>query len=68
MWEHPATRDNVATLRRRGVVVMPPDSGRLTGRDSGAGRLPDPTEIGLLGDLLLDDPEALPETCPVHGS
>ena len=60
MWEHPATRDNVATLRRRGVVVMPPDSGRLTGRDSGAGRLPDPTEIGLLGDLLLDDPEALP--------
>lgn len=60
MWEHPATQHNVATLRDRGATVMPPDSGRLTGRDSGAGRLPDPGEIGLLGDLLLDAPEALP--------
>ncbi|GAB11050.1 phosphopantothenoylcysteine decarboxylase/phosphopantothenoylcysteine synthetase [Gordonia araii NBRC 100433] len=60
MWEHPATQDNVALLRRRGATVMPPASGRLTGRDSGAGRLPDPGEIGLLGDLLLDEPDALP--------
>lgn len=60
MWEHPATQHNVATLRDRGATVMPPDSGRLTGRDSGAGRLPDPGEIGLLGDLLLDAPGALP--------
>jgi phosphopantothenoylcysteine decarboxylase/phosphopantothenate--cysteine ligase len=45
MWEHPATRDNVATLRRRGAVVIEPAVGRLTGADSGAGRLPEPAEI-----------------------
>jgi phosphopantothenoylcysteine decarboxylase / phosphopantothenate---cysteine ligase len=45
MWEHPATRDNVQTLRRRGVVVIEPASGRLTGVDSGTGRLPEPEEI-----------------------
>ncbi|MFT4201314.1 bifunctional phosphopantothenoylcysteine decarboxylase/phosphopantothenate--cysteine ligase CoaBC [Gordonia sp. (in: high G+C Gram-positive bacteria)] len=60
MWEHPATVDNVATLRRHGATVMPPASGRLTGRDSGAGRLPEPGEIALLGDLLLEEPESLP--------
>lgn len=60
MWEHPATVDNVATLRAHGSVVLTPDSGRLTGTDSGAGRLPEPAEIGLLGDLLLARPDALP--------
>ncbi|MFD5192050.1 bifunctional phosphopantothenoylcysteine decarboxylase/phosphopantothenate--cysteine ligase CoaBC [Streptomyces sp. NPDC058357] len=45
MWEHPATRDNVATLRRRGAVVIEPAVGRLTGVDTGKGRLPDPGEI-----------------------
>ncbi|MFD4986845.1 bifunctional phosphopantothenoylcysteine decarboxylase/phosphopantothenate--cysteine ligase CoaBC [Streptomyces sp. NPDC058374] len=45
MWEHPATRENVATLRRRGAVVIEPSVGRLTGADSGKGRLPDPGEI-----------------------
>ena len=40
MWLHPATRDNVALLRSRGVVVMEPASGRLTGADTGPGRLP----------------------------
>jgi len=45
MWEHPATVDNVATLRRRGVVVLEPASGRLTGVDTGKGRLPEPDEI-----------------------
>lgn len=45
MWEHPATRENVATLRRRGAVVIEPSVGRLTGVDTGKGRLPDPTEI-----------------------
>ena len=45
MWEHPATKDNVATLRRRGIVVLEPAVGRLTGADSGAGRLPDPEQI-----------------------
>ncbi|WP_182875741.1 bifunctional phosphopantothenoylcysteine decarboxylase/phosphopantothenate--cysteine ligase CoaBC [Microbispora sp. H10670] len=45
MWEHPATRANVATLRERGAVVIEPASGRLTGADTGPGRLPDPAEI-----------------------
>jgi phosphopantothenoylcysteine decarboxylase / phosphopantothenate---cysteine ligase len=45
MWEHPATVANVETLRARGVIVMEPDVGRLTGVDSGKGRLPDPTQI-----------------------
>jgi phosphopantothenoylcysteine decarboxylase / phosphopantothenate---cysteine ligase len=45
MWEHPATRDNVATLRRRGAIVIEPAEGRLTGKDTGKGRLPDPGEI-----------------------
>src|SRR3954470_24141267 len=45
MWEHAATQENVATLRRRGVIVLEPAVGRLTGADSGKGRLPDPEEI-----------------------
>ncbi|WP_089103262.1 bifunctional phosphopantothenoylcysteine decarboxylase/phosphopantothenate--cysteine ligase CoaBC [Streptomyces hyaluromycini] len=45
MWEHPATQENVATLRRRGAVVVEPAVGRLTGVDTGKGRLPDPAEI-----------------------
>ncbi|MFI6388235.1 bifunctional phosphopantothenoylcysteine decarboxylase/phosphopantothenate--cysteine ligase CoaBC [Nonomuraea sp. NPDC050547] len=45
MWDHPATRANVATLRERGALVIDPASGRLTGADTGPGRLPDPEEI-----------------------
>src|SRR5699024_2263063 len=45
MWEHPATIANVALLRERGVHVLDPDSGRLTGTDSGPGRLPEPEQI-----------------------
>jgi phosphopantothenoylcysteine decarboxylase / phosphopantothenate---cysteine ligase len=45
MWLHPATRANVETLRSRGVVVLDPASGRLTGSDTGPGRLPEPEEI-----------------------
>lgn len=45
MWEHPATRENVATLRRRGAIVLEPAVGRLTGKDTGKGRLPEPEEI-----------------------
>ena len=60
MWEHPATQANVATLRERGATVVTPASGRLTGRDTGAGRLPEPQEIALLGELLLDRSDALP--------
>jgi phosphopantothenoylcysteine decarboxylase/phosphopantothenate--cysteine ligase len=60
MWEHPATRANVATLRSRGVVVAEPASGRLTGKDTGKGRLPEPAEIVELARLLLAAPSALP--------
>jgi phosphopantothenoylcysteine decarboxylase/phosphopantothenate--cysteine ligase len=45
MWEHPATVANVATLRSRGIVVLEPAEGRLTGADTGKGRLPEPDEI-----------------------
>jgi phosphopantothenoylcysteine decarboxylase/phosphopantothenate--cysteine ligase len=45
MWEHPATRANVATLRERGCLVLEPASGRLTGPDSGPGRLPEPEQL-----------------------
>jgi phosphopantothenoylcysteine decarboxylase / phosphopantothenate---cysteine ligase len=45
MWENPATKDNVATLRKRGFLVLDPAVGKLTGEDSGVGRLPDTTEI-----------------------
>jgi phosphopantothenoylcysteine decarboxylase / phosphopantothenate---cysteine ligase len=45
MWEHPATQANVATLRARGVHVLDPAVGRLTGADTGRGRLPEPAEI-----------------------
>lgn len=45
MWQHPATEANVATLRQRGAVVLEPAVGRLTGADSGPGRLPEPESI-----------------------
>jgi phosphopantothenoylcysteine decarboxylase / phosphopantothenate---cysteine ligase len=53
MWLHPATQDNVATLRRRGAVVLPPAVGRLTGPDSGPGRLPEPADVAALAELVL---------------
>ena len=45
MWQHPATVANVAVLRERGVHVLDPEDGRLTGADSGPGRLPEPPTI-----------------------
>jgi phosphopantothenoylcysteine decarboxylase / phosphopantothenate---cysteine ligase len=45
MWEHPATQANVATLRSRGCVVIEPAVGRLTGADTGKGRLPEPDAL-----------------------
>jgi phosphopantothenoylcysteine decarboxylase/phosphopantothenate--cysteine ligase len=53
MWEHPATQANVTTLRARGCVVIDPAVGRLTGADSGKGRLPDPAEIYAVCTRLL---------------
>jgi len=60
MWQHPATVDNVATLRKRGSVVLEPASGRLTGADSGPGRLPEPEEIVTFAELLLARPDGVP--------
>ncbi|MDQ0869291.1 phosphopantothenoylcysteine decarboxylase/phosphopantothenate--cysteine ligase [Arthrobacter sp. V1I9] len=45
MWQHAATQANVETLRSRGVAVLEPATGRLTGSDSGPGRLPEPEVI-----------------------
>ncbi|MBB2987825.1 bifunctional phosphopantothenoylcysteine decarboxylase/phosphopantothenate synthase [Terracoccus luteus] len=45
MWDHPATRANVALLRERGCHVIEPAAGRLTGTDTGPGRLPEPDDI-----------------------
>jgi phosphopantothenoylcysteine decarboxylase/phosphopantothenate--cysteine ligase len=53
MWRHPATRANVETLRGRGVVVLEPASGRLTGEDRGPGRLPEPAQIVTAARRLL---------------
>src|SRR6201996_2818754 len=53
MWEPPATQANVALLRRRGAIVMEPAVGRLTGRDSGPGRLPEPAGIFAVPARLL---------------
>ncbi|MEI8084345.1 MAG: bifunctional phosphopantothenoylcysteine decarboxylase/phosphopantothenate--cysteine ligase CoaBC, partial [Actinomycetes bacterium] len=54
MWEHPATVANVATLRSRGVIVIDPATGRLTGRDSGPGRLPEPASLMSVCEAVLD--------------
>ncbi|WP_026116705.1 bifunctional phosphopantothenoylcysteine decarboxylase/phosphopantothenate--cysteine ligase CoaBC [Nocardiopsis valliformis] len=53
MWEHPATQANVATLRSRGAIVLDPAVGRLTGADTGRGRLPDPVELFEAARLVL---------------
>ncbi len=45
MWEHPAVQENLATLRRRGVIVVDPEAGRLAGGDVGHGRLAGPSRI-----------------------
>jgi phosphopantothenoylcysteine decarboxylase / phosphopantothenate---cysteine ligase len=53
MWQHAATQANVATLRERGVIVLDPAVGRLTGADSGPGRMPEPETIAAaLGAVL----------------
>lgn len=58
MWENPATVDNVATLRRHGITVLDPAHGRLTGKDTGAGRLPEPEQIGQLALTVQADRDA----------
>ncbi|HQY98891.1 MAG TPA: bifunctional phosphopantothenoylcysteine decarboxylase/phosphopantothenate--cysteine ligase CoaBC [Propionicimonas sp.] len=58
MWLHPATQANVATLRSRGVVVLRPAEGRLTGADSGPGRLAEPEDIEATCLAVLADASA----------
>ncbi|WP_372699205.1 bifunctional phosphopantothenoylcysteine decarboxylase/phosphopantothenate--cysteine ligase CoaBC [Arthrobacter sp. JSM 101049] len=53
MWDNPATTANVATLRSRGVTVVDPAVGRLTGQDSGPGRMPDPQDLFAEAQRLL---------------
>jgi phosphopantothenoylcysteine decarboxylase / phosphopantothenate---cysteine ligase len=53
MWEHPATQANVATLRSRGATVVDPAVGRLTGKDSGPGRLPEPAALYEMAEQTL---------------
>jgi len=65
MWEHPATVANVAILRSRGVQVIDPAWGRLTGADTGQGRLPEPEDIfAVCRELLsaVSPPASCPET------
>lgn len=59
MWNHEATKKNVQILQSRGVRVLAPESGRLTGSDSGPGRLPEPdTIVGFaLGQIATQDLE-----------
>jgi phosphopantothenoylcysteine decarboxylase/phosphopantothenate--cysteine ligase len=66
MWEHPATQANVRTLRERGAVVLEPASGRLTGADTGPGRLPDPAEIFEVARRLLDGRDQLADLAGRH--
>ncbi|WP_120004828.1 bifunctional phosphopantothenoylcysteine decarboxylase/phosphopantothenate synthase [Nesterenkonia muleiensis] len=58
MWQNPATVENVATLRQRGIQVLEPAVGRLTGKDSGPGRMPEPEQIKSRIDQLLGDHDA----------
>lgn len=59
MWNSAATADNVEVLRSRGVEVMEPAVGRLTGKDTGPGRLPEPEQIFDRVTEILSHPESL---------
>ena len=68
MWEHPATQQNVATLRAHGAIVVEPAVGRLTGADSGKGRLPEPGELFALAESVLSSPAGQQSLSGVRGS
>ncbi|WP_257158292.1 bifunctional phosphopantothenoylcysteine decarboxylase/phosphopantothenate--cysteine ligase CoaBC [Corynebacterium cystitidis] len=61
MWNNPATQANVAVLRQRGVTVLEPAHGRLTGHDSGAGRMLEPGQIAALSRAVLDGADLTPD-------
>ena len=67
MWEHAATQDNVSTLTERGVHVIPPASGRLTGADTGPGRLPEPEELYAVCERMLAHRHFLPDASHQDG-
>lgn len=56
MWEHAATQANVSTLAERGIHIIPPASGRLTGADTGPGRLPEPEAMFAVCERILAHP------------
>ena len=61
MWAHPATRNNVALLRARGVTVLEPGSGRLASKgEEGAGRLPEPAALLTAIEALTQPPVPAP--------
>jgi phosphopantothenoylcysteine decarboxylase/phosphopantothenate--cysteine ligase len=66
MWEHPATVANVATLRARGAIVIEPATGRLTGADTGKGRLPEPAEIFAVARRALHRGVTAPDLAGKH--
>ncbi len=70
MWFHPATISNIETIRSRGVVVIEPAVGRLTGEDTGAGRLPEPEVIvnGALASLANQDLAGMKVTIATGGT
>jgi phosphopantothenoylcysteine decarboxylase/phosphopantothenate--cysteine ligase len=69
MWHHPATVANIATLRARGVHVVEPATGRLTGADSGPGRLPEPEELVAALYAVADNAQITADAAPgaAHG-
>ncbi len=54
MWEQPVVQENLATLRRRGVMVLDPERGHLAGGDEGAGRLAEPATIVSMVQRIVD--------------
>jgi phosphopantothenoylcysteine decarboxylase / phosphopantothenate---cysteine ligase len=66
MWEHAATQANVRTLRERGAIVLDPAVGRLTGADTGPGRLPEPAEIFAVARRLLERGELIADLTGRH--
>src|SRR4051812_35010796 len=66
MWEHAATQANVRTLRDRGAIVLDPAVGRLTGADSGPGRLPEPAEIFAVARRLIERGELVADLTGRH--
>jgi phosphopantothenoylcysteine decarboxylase/phosphopantothenate--cysteine ligase len=66
MWEHPATRDNVAALRSRGVTVLDPAVGELAGGDVGAGRLPEVGTILASVREILGEPRRAGDLAGLH--